>query len=223
MDTIEKKDQKDLRMLCKIATVFTSIFRIIAWIGLGCVAVAMIIIPLFLSKINFKEQKGEIFDKEFTYSFENNDFEFTFDGKTKKLGHIEAKVNIGKYLQSHSNGYYIGVIETYAGIGIASLFIFILILGNLKKLFKNIGTEDTPFIEENAKLFRNMANLLFLTIIIPLVAEFVVSLLLKENIFNIRTSWTDTFYIFAASILSYVFSYGCKLQAKSDLKIYSED
>ena len=93
-----------------------------------------------------------------------------------------------------------------------------MILSKAIKLFKNIRTKETPFIEENVLHLRKMAKLMVVAIVLTVISGAIINAISGYDMSNSLKEYS-LFEILALFILSYIFEYGVELQKSSKKKL----
>ena len=231
--SLEKKESKRLKGISKFIYVVTKICEVCVTVGLVCLLLAMLVVPVLSSnvKVNFKEDSGitsgtiTILDQEITY--ERSKTLVTINDGDNKNG-LEIVSNpkdvdtFNKALAYLEQGNYttaIMFVEFELLIIAIILVIEILILKKVYHFFKNIRNEETPFSKENIELLEKFGKLLIYAFVISLVSKIINSIILNNSM-NINL--TDIMEILFVYCLLYIFKYGYKLQKETKGKIYSE-
>ena len=231
--SLEKKESKRLKGISKFIYVVTKICEVCVTVGLVCLILAMLVVPVLSSnvKVNFKEDSGitsgtiTVLDQEITYERSENLVTIN-DGDNKNGLEIVSNPKdvdtFNKALAYLEQGNYttaIMFVEFELLIIAIILVIEILILKKVYHFFKNIRNEETPFSKENIELLEKFGKLLIYAFVISLVSKIINSIILNNSM-NINL--TDIMEILFAYCLLYIFKYGYKLQKETKGKIYSE-
>ena len=231
--SLEKKESKRLKGISKFIYVVTKICEVCVTVGLVCLILAMLVVPVLSSnvKVNFKEDSGitsgtiTVLDQEITYERSENLVTIN-DGDNKNGLEIVSNPKdvdtFNKALAYLEQGNYttaIMFVEFELLIIAIILVIEILILKKVYHFFKNIRNEETPFSKENIELLEKFGKLLIYAFVISLVSKIINSIILNNSM-NINL--TDIMEILFVYCLLYIFKYGYKLQKETKGKIYSE-
>ncbi len=207
----DEQASKNMHILSKTMYIITKIMTILCYIGLAFIILGLIIVPIILGHIDTKNNTFKVADKEYSYTFADDKLTI-YDG-TKEIASekMDLNVDLNKIISEHPSSYYIGVTETVFVMGTISIIIVILFLKHLAKIFKNIGNDDTPFTEENILHLRKMALFLIISVCFSVVGNFIFELIAGFDV-DLHLNFTDIIYILIILCLSYVFSYGLKLE-----------
>ena len=85
---------------------------------------------------------------------------------------------------------------------------------NVRDLFYNINSGDTPFTKENIKHIKDIAKYMIGFLFFPDISD---------NGINIGVDLLEVLYILVIFCLSYVFEYGYEIQLDSKGKIYGDE
>ena len=231
--SLEKKESKRLKGISKFIYVVTKICEVCVTVGLVCLLLAMLVVPVLSSnvKVNFKEDSGitsgtiTILDHEITY--ERSKTLVTINDGDNKNGleivsnpkDVDAFNKAFDYLEQGNYTTAIMFVEFELLIIAIILVIEILILKKVYRFFKNVRNEETPFSKENIELLEKFGKMLIYAFVISLVSKIINSIVLSNSM-NINL--TDIMEILFVYFLLYIFKYGYKLQKETKGKIYSE-
>lgn len=231
--SLEKKESKRLKGISKFIYVVTKICEVCVTVGLVCLILAMLVVPVLSSnvKVNFKEDSGitsgtiKVLDQKITY--ERSETLVTINDGDNKNGFeivsnpkdVDAFNKALAYLEKGDYTTAIMFVEFELLIIAIILVIEILILKKVYHFFKNIRNEETPFSKENIELLEKFGKLLIYAFVISLVSKIINSIILNNSM-NINL--TDIMEILFVYFLLYIFKYGYKLQKETKGKIYSE-
>ncbi len=229
--SIEKKDQKNLKGICKFLYIVAKILKVCAIIGIVGLVIGMITVPIISTNIKTEKKENanvlKVFDNDIYYRRGERNFEvFKIDEEGKEIekteittqGDINTLNEIFDYLEKNDYTKITIFIEVLLVLVLVALIIEIKILNKIHDFFKNIYDKTTPFIEENIDLLKGIAKLSIIEYIIGVVISVV------SSIFINRTSsivMTNVFEILVIFVLIYIFKYGYKLQNDTKGKIYS--
>ena len=221
---MKEKSKKTLKVLCKILEVFTIIGKVCSIIAIPFIAMLMVCMPYFINNINVRDKKVEIkvFDKNVVLMEEGkNDasLKVKVDDKVvsdKREDEMVKKVNDA--LKNVSKEKLIASTEIGLGFLIATIIVSIIVLSKAIKLFKNIRTKETPFIEENVLHLRKMAKLMVVAIVLTVISGAIINAI---SGYDMSSSLKDysLLEILVLFILSYIFEYGVELQKNSEKKL----
>ena len=221
---MKEKSKKTLKVLCKILEVFTIIGKVCSIIAIPFIAILMACTPYFINNINVSDKKVEVkvFDQNIVLMEEGkNDasLKVKVDDKVvseNKEDEMVKKVNDA--LKNVSKEKLIVSTEIGLGFLIATIVVSIMILSKAIKLFKNIRTKETPFIEENVLHLRKMAKYIIVALIISFISNNIISAISGYDMVG-NVQKYNIFEILVLFILSYIFEYGVELQKSSKKKL----
>lgn len=221
---MKEKSKKTLKVLCKILEVFTIIGKVCSIIAIPFIVLLMVCTPYFINNINVRDKKVEVkvFDKNIVLMEEGkNDasLKVMVDKKVvsdKREDEMVKKVNDA--LKNVSKEKLIVSTEIGLGFLIATIIVSIIILSKAIKLFKNIRTKETPFIEENVLHLRKMAKLMVVAIVLTVISGAIINAISGYNMSSSMKEYS-LFEILVLFILSYIFEYGVELQKNSEKKL----
>ncbi len=216
---LESNKQKGLKTCSKLLSVLAIIARVCLWIVLPIIIICFVAVPLLLKDVTI-DRTG--------FAFKNEKINIVETAEGAELKYKNSKIadmSVGekdllyKALDKYSNKKMIAIVEIALGGAIISLIIGIILLKRAKKLFDNINEKETPFVEENVGLIRNIAYLML--------AEFVASIVIggilevvSSGILSYTMNFSPIFTFLLAFGSSYIFEYGCSLQEETKAKIY---
>ena len=232
MSVVKFKEEKQNKVkgLSKAISIIAIIGRIICYVGLFFIGIAMIFAPIIIKNINVEGNKivftGPV-DSSITLE-ENEDTE----GSVLIIKHngatiVEEKnqysiMTIKTALQNNDKTKLIVLSETALAFAIINLVLVSIVLLYLERLFKNISSGDTPFTMDNVRYIKKMAYLMIAVIVLPsgggLLAQFItgMDLDLDFEMFNV----IEILFLFS---LAYIFEYGYLIQLDSKGKMYGDE
>ena len=221
---LNKQEQKKVKTLSKILSIFGKIGNIVTKVGIGFITFIMIIIPILISNIDIKEDKLIASGNIITISEVEEGIKLTStENEHIIIGELKNKYveKIKKAYNKYDKKVLIGLLET----SFATLIVFLIFLGKvfkcLEKLFKNINEGDTPFTLENVNHIKKMSFFMITTIIASSVGTilFGISTASEDvsiNMFNI----IEIIFLFS---MAYIFEYGYHIQQDSNGKMYGRE
>ena len=126
--------------------------------------------------------------------------------------------------EDNSNIKIITYIETGLVFLLVELYIMIIILGCVEKLFNNIKDKTTPFTLDNVKYIKKISYLIIALILITPISDILFSIIL-----GISTGGSSPFELMSILeiliifSMSYIFEYGYEIQKDSKGKMYNEE
>lgn len=199
----KKEKQKNMKILSKITYILLKVVEVASEIGIGVLAIFMILLPFIYKYISIDNSAIKMNDT-LIGSLTNSDLTI-----------------VTNYLNSHSNTEIIIHTEIIILGVIASLFLLRMIASYLYKLFKNINEDDTPFTMDNVSYIRKISVYVLLYIIVPYVLGLITELIMGINL-NIEFELTAVLFGFIVFGISYIFEYGYQIQLDSKGKIYGD-
>ena len=232
MSVVKFKEEKQNKVkgLSKAISIIAIIGRIICYVGLFFIGIAIILAPIIIKNVNVEGNKivftGPV-DSSITLE-ENEDKE----GSVLIIKHNGATIvkeknqysimTIKTALQNNNKTKLIVLSETALAFAIINLVLVSIVLLYLERLFKNISSGDTPFTMDNVRYIKKMAYLMIAVIVLPsgggLLAQFItgMDLDLDFEMFNV----IEILFLFS---LAYIFEYGYLIQLDSKGKMYGDE
>lgn len=205
-----------LDSLSKVIYILSKIIEVASKIGIVVLMLMMIALPFFMNKLEVTKSFYVFNDKVTDYEITNSSIKFIKHGTVTDTISIQNKENVQKvvnYLIEKSDVEVSLVGDFFLACGCAILFASALLAKKLGKLFKNIYTKKTPFIEENVKLSKSVFYLLLICVVAPFLFSyllgFVLNIWLCEEI-----NLINVILILITLALHYVFDYGYQLEKK---------
>ncbi len=217
---LESGKQHALKTLSKILQVFSIIARVCLVIGIIFTLITAIALPFIMKdvtinqdEISFKSHKIELRETD------NDKIDIYY--KDSKIGDLEntEKEVILNLLDKYDAKIVTAVAETALMAAIILMILSFIILGFVVTLMKNINEKDTPFTEENTSLIRKMGFYMIAMFVASMICSGIISFVAIGNI-DLSFDFVDLGEILLVFVMSYVFEYGCKLQEKTEDKIY---
>ena len=221
----KEEKQKKVKVLSKIVAVVSKIGRICSLVSIALVAIVAIISPIVIKNIDIKDNVISVKGNTFTIVDEQNKLTL----KSKKLLYAEVKdertINIIKEVVKKNIDnklLLIGYTETGYVVLCITLYLILILLSRLEKLFNNINNGDTPFTLENVEHIKKIAYLMIALIILPNISGFIFELILQKDL-NIDFEMFSILEILIIFVISYIFEYGYEIQLDSKGKMYGEE
>ena len=220
--SLNKEEQKKMKVLSKIISIISKIGRIICYIAIPFLSLILIASPYLISKVvikdnnitlNFKSHNINILEKNDKVVLKFGGFVLTDIDKE----FLNTKVI--SIFENNSKVKIIGYVET----GFATLLVIIiltsLIFKHLETLFDNINKGETPFTLENVSLIKKIAWKMIIIILMSNIGGGVFELLLGTEL-NIEFETYDLVEILFLFSLAYIFEYGRLLGLEAKGKMY---
>ena len=218
----EKEKQKKMKTLTKILSLIGKIAGIVVKVAIPFVIIAMVVIPIFLSSIDVKDDKLVSTIKDIQIVEHSNKINITYKGHTT-VADIESKeIEDIKTVISDNKTQAIVKLELGFTALVAFLVILSMLLKHLEKLFENINKGDTPFTLENVNHIKKMSYFMIACIIISGIGEGILESAVRSE-FSFGLEMFDIVEILFLYVLSYIFEYGYEIQKDSNGKMYGEE
>ena len=220
---LEKKKQKELKVISKIIYIISKIGSICARVGAICLIVTAVLLTTFIGVT--KVEEGNVIKNEFgsnVVEYRKVDENIEIKGDTKvHLIKIESDDfdKIIEMFNNNSKGKMIVVTIAASAFFITGLFLLSIALGHLAKLFKNINEGDTPFTLENVHHIKKMSYFMIAMTIVVAIGNGISSLIMDQD-FDLGIGFVSILVFYS---IAYIFEYGYELQLDSKGKIYGEE
>lgn len=222
--SLKKEESKKMKVLSKIITTFSKIGKILCYVSIPFVVLAIIITPFLVRKLEVKNNE---------ISISSSDSKITILDKGDKLVIKAGNIAIGEVSKDVAQTKIIDVLEnnskaqiiTYVEIGfivlIATLVLISIILKCLERVFGNINKGDNQFTLENVHLIKKMAYMMIIIIVISNLGGIIFEILLNSDL-DMGIEVFDLVQILFLFSLSYIFEYGRLLSIDRNAKIYGD-
>lgn len=222
--SLKKEESKKMKILSKIISTFSKIGRILCYVSIPFVVLAIIITPFLVRKLEVKNNE---------ISISSSDSKITILDKGDKLVIKAGNIAIGEVSKDVAQTKIIDVLEnnskaqiiTYVEIGfivlIATLVLISIILKCLERVFGNINKGDNQFTLENVHLIKKMAYMMIIIIVISNLGGIIFEILLNSDL-DMGIEVFDLVQILFLFSLSYIFEYGRLLSIDRNAKIYGD-
>ena len=124
---------------------------------------------------------------------------------------------------NNSNVKIIGYIETGLVFLFVDIFIMIVILSYVEKLFNNIKNNNTPFTLDNVTFIKKISYLMIALIIITPISGVIFNSLLGLSDGNSPFELMSILEILIIFSMSYIFEYGYEMQKDSKARMYNDE
>ena len=221
---LEKEKQSKVKVLSKILYIVAKIGKILSYIAIPFMILAMVIVPILLDNIEFKGNKLKVKNTTQTVSLIEKNDKLIIDVNGSKVVEITNLDDVDKVKGVFNDNLKTSILvysEITLVFELVLIILVILMLRHVEKLFKNINKESTPFTMDNVNHIKKIAIIAIVSIILPIILDIIINVILKGN-FNINITSTSLFEILCLFILSYIFEYGYKLQQNSKLTMYDK-
>lgn len=223
--SLNKKDQSKLRTLSKIIVLFASLGKICLYLGIIFFLFFMSIIPTVINHTKITKNSITFIYKEDSFKLIEEDSKLVIyvNGEKKETSNSNINFNeFTKELNKYSSRQLICYSEILLFIYVAYLYLMVLVLKHLKKLFKNIANGNTPFTLDNVNHMSKMGIYMISALLLPLLAKLIFKIFTD---INIKTNFgiinlVQILFVFA---MSFVFRYGYNIQQDSKSNIYDDN
>lgn len=217
-----EKKQKEVKTLSNVISLIGKIGAIVLKVAIPFIILGMILVPYIVNNIEIK-------DNEIVFKTDN----IKIIGENKIeihdiiIGEFDIQdedYDVIEMFEDNSNIKIITYIETGLVFLLVELYIMIIILGCVEKLFNNIKDKTTPFTLDNVKYIKKISYLIIALILITPISDILFSIIL-----GISTGGSSPFELMSILeiliifSMSYIFEYGYEIQKDSKGKMYGKD
>lgn len=222
--SLKKEESKKMKILSKIISTFSKIGRILCYVSIPFVILAIIIIPFLVSELEVKNNEISISSSDSKISILDKGDKLVLKAGNITLGETSKDVAQTKIIDVLENNSKVLVI-TYVEIGfivlIVTLVLISIILKCLETIFRNINKGDNPFTLESVHLIKKMAYMMITIIVISNLGGMIFEILLNSDL-DMEIEIFDLVQILFLFSLSYIFEYGRLLSIDRNAKIYGD-
>ena len=216
-----EKKQKEVKTLSNVISLIGKIGAIVLKVAIPFIILGMILVPYIVNNIEIK-------DNEIVFKTDN----IKIIGENKIeihdiiIGEFDIQdedYDVIEMFEDNSNIKIITYIETGLVFLLVELYIMIIILGCVEKLFNNIKDKTTPFTLDNVKYIKKISYLIIALILITPISDILFSIIL--GISTGGSSPVELMSILEILIIfsmSYIFEYGYEMQKDSQARMYNE-
>ena len=197
--------------LSKVLGILAKTGKILVTICVPILVIVMVFIPSLFNKVDIKNDKIVINDKNFVLQEKKNKVDILYNDTV--LGTVD-KVHMDKFqdfFDRNSKTKLVVCTELFFVVIIVYLIIIRFILKYLENLFYNIYEEDTPFTSDNISLIKKAARTSIIALVLPGIGFIAIELLLSVDI-DLHIEFSNIFSILFLYVLAYIFEYGFELQ-----------
>ena len=217
-----EKKQKEVKTLSNVISLIGKIGAIVLKVAIPFIILGMILVPYIVNNIEIK-------DNEIVFKTDN----IKIIGENKIeihdiiIGEFDIQdedYDVIEIFEDNSNIKIITYIETGLVFLLVELYIMIIILRCVEKLFNNIKDKTTPFTLDNVKYIKKISYLIIALILITPISDILFSIIL-----GISTGGSSPFELMSILeiliifSMSYIFEYGYEIQKDSKGKMYNEE
>ena len=214
-----EKKQNQVKSLSNVISLIGKIGGIVLKVAIPFIIIAMLLIPYLVTNVEIQENK---------LSFKTDNIKLIDENKIEIHDIIVGELDIDdedydviEMFENNSNIKIITYVETGLVFLLVELYIMIIILGCVEKLFNNIKENTTPFTLDNVNYIKKISYLIIALILISPISDLLFSILL--GISNGGSSPFELMNILEILIIfsmSYIFEYGYEIQKDSKGKMY---
>lgn len=219
----KKEQQSKMKGLSKTISIIAKVGRIICIVCIPAIIASMLILGIFISKIDVKD--GEILwndsDLVKITEVDNKVYLKINDEVVTETKNQDEIVKIYEILQNNSKIMIFSYVEMGMLFFVINLIFVIMVFRALENLFNNINNGDTPFTLENVGYIKKMAYLMILITIFPNVVGVIFEVLLKMNL-NVGIEMFNLIEILFLFSIAYIFQYGYEIQLDSKGRMYGD-
>lgn len=216
-----EKKQNEVKILSNIISLIGKIGAIVLKVVIHFVILGMLLVPYIVNNI-------EITNNEIT--FKTDDIKFIDDNKIEIhdiiIGEFDVhdeEFNVVEMFQNNSKIKIISYVESAFVFLIVELYLMIIILSCVEKLFNNIKEKNTPFTLDNVSYIKKISYLMIALILISPISNCLISLLLGiSDVGNSPFELMNILEILIIFSMSYIFEYGYEMQKDSKARMYNE-
>ena len=216
-----EKKQKEVKTLSNVISLIGKIGAIVLKVAIPFIILGMILVPYIVNNIEIK-------DNEIVFKTDN----IKIIGENKIeihdiiIGEFDIQdedYDVIEMFEDNSNIKIITYIETGLVFLLVELYIMIIILGCVEKLFNTIKDKTTPFTLDNVKYIKKISYLIIALILITPISDILFSIIL-----GISTGGSSPFELMSILeiliifSMSYIFEYGYEMQKDSQARMYNE-
>lgn len=197
--------------LSRVLGILAKIGKILVTICVPILVIAMVFIPSLFNKVDVKNDKIVINDKNFILKEKKNKVDILYNDTV--LGTVD-KVHMDMFqdfFDRNSKTKLVVCTELFFGVIVIYLIIIRYILKYLENFFYNIYEEDTPFTSDNISLIKKAARTSIIAMVLPIIGFMAIELLLGISI-NLHIELSNIFMILFLYVLDYIFECGFELQ-----------
>lgn len=222
--SLKKEESKKMKILSKIISTFSKIGRILCYVSISFVVLAIIITPFLVHELEVKNNEISISSSDSKISILDKGDKLVIKAGNIALGEASkdvAQTKIIDVLENNSKARVITYIEIGLIVLIITLVLLSIILRCLETIFGNINKGDNPFTLENVHLIKKMAYMMITIIVISNLGGIIFEILLNSDL-DMSIEVFDLVQILFLFSLSYIFEYGRLLSIDRNAKIYGD-
>lgn len=215
----KKEKQKTVKGLSKAIYVIANIAKFLVDIYIVFLVMGIVLMPILVCNIELLENnKVSVFGKEYEYQIKNKDMVLVDNENVEvKIGFVDDEFNMYSVIETireNTKEHFLLVTECILCFTFIAMICMHFAIKNVRDLFYNINSGDTPFTKENIKHIKDIAKYMIGFLFFPDISD---------NGINIGVDLLEVLYILVIFCLSYVFEYGYEIQLDSKGKIYGDE
>mgnify|MGYP003291475938 CR=1 FL=1 len=215
-----EKKQKEVSTLSNAISLIGKIGVIVLKVAIPFIILAMILVPYVINNVEIKN--NEIgFKTENIKIIDENKIEI-HDIIVGEFDIEDEDYDVIEMFNNNSNAKIIGYIETGLVFLLVNIFIMIVILSYVEKLFNNIKNNNTPFTLDNVTFIKKISYLMIALIIITPISGVIFNSLLGLSDGKSPFELMSILEILIIFSMSYIFEYGYEMQKDSQARMYNE-
>ncbi len=216
-----EKKQKEVKTLSNVISMIGKIGAIVLKVAIPFIILAMILVPYVINNVEIKN--NEIgFKTENIKIIDENKIEI-YDIIVGEFDIEDEDYDVIEMFNTNSNVKIIGYIEAGLVFLLVDIFIMIVILSYVEKLFNNIKNNNTPFTLDNVTFIKKISYLMIALIIITPISGVIFNSLLGLSDGNSPFELMSILEILIIFSMSYIFEYGYEMQKDSKARMYNEE
>lgn len=222
--SLKKEESKKMKILSKIISTFSKIGRILCYVSIPFVVLAIIITLFLVHELEVKNNEISISSSDSKITILDKGDKLVIKAGNIALGEASkdvAQTKIIDVLENNSKARVITYIEIGLIVLIITLVLLSIILRCLETIFGNINKGDNPFTLENVHLIKKMAYMMITIIVISNLGGIIFEILLNSDL-DMSIEVFDLVQILFLFSLSYIFEYGRLLSIDRNAKIYGD-
>ena len=216
-----EKKQKEVKTLSNVISMIGKIGAIVLKVAIPFIILAMILVPYVINNVEIKN--NEIGFKTDNIKIINENKIEIHDIIVGEFDIEDEDYDVIEMFNNNSNAKIIGYIEAGLVFLLVDIFIMIVILSYVEKLFNNIKNNNTPFTLDNVTFIKKISYLMIALIIITPISGVIFNSLLGLSDGNSPFELMSILEILIIFSMSYIFEYGYEMQKDSQARMYNEE
>lgn len=220
--SLKKEESKKMKILSKIISIFSKIGRILCYVSIPFVVLAIFITPFLVNELEVKNHEISISSSDSKISILDKGDKLVIKVGNMALGEASkdvAQTKIIDILENNSKDLIITYVEIGFIVLIVTIVLISIILKCLEKIFEKLNNGDNPFTLENVHLIKKIAYMMIAIIVISNLGGIIFEILLSSDL-DVEIEIFDLVQILFLFSLSYIFEYGRLLGIDRNAKLY---